>query len=135
MRGYRSLKVHWRASFVALSRSIPRAIIRFSSPRSSGSNPPPVPLHSSSSVATIDRFTSLNNSIYGGCLMPTHVEEMTESIVATDTRGTTDAFCRLIIEGHRLSELIVSGLGAAAPYLNVPAHTMIRPDGDLKGVN
>ncbi len=67
--------------------------------------------------------------------MPTHVEEMTESIVATDTRGTTDAFCRLIIEGHRLSELIVSGLGAAAPYLNVPAHTMIRPDGDLKGVN
>ncbi|HUX85803.1 MAG TPA: hypothetical protein VMW65_02275 [Chloroflexota bacterium] len=67
--------------------------------------------------------------------MPTHVQEMTENIVATDTRGTTDAFCRLVIEGKRLPELIVAGLGAAAPYLNVPAHTMIRPDGDLKGVN
>jgi hypothetical protein len=60
---------------------------------------------------------------------------MVEHIVAADPRGTTDAFCRLIRDGHRLPDLAAAGLGAAAPYLNVPAHAMVRPDGELRGVN
>jgi hypothetical protein len=67
--------------------------------------------------------------------MPTHVQEMVENIVAADPRGTADAFCRLVREGHRLPELAVAGLGAAAPYLNVPAHAMVKADGELRGVN
>lgn len=67
--------------------------------------------------------------------MAVHVEEMVEHIVAAEPRGTTDAFCRLIREGHRLPELTNTALAAAAPYLNVPAHAMIKPDGELRGVN
>lgn len=67
--------------------------------------------------------------------MVTHVQEMVEHIVAADPSGTTDAFCRLIREGHRLPDLVVHGLDAAAPYLNVPSHTMVKADGELRGVN
>jgi hypothetical protein len=67
--------------------------------------------------------------------MPTYVQEMVEHIVAADPRGTADAFCRLVVEGHRLPDLAVAGLGAAAPYLNVPSHAMVKSDGELRGVN
>lgn len=67
--------------------------------------------------------------------MAAHVEEMVEHIVAADPRGTTDAFCRLIRDDHRLPDLAISALGAAAPYLNVPSHAMAKPDGELRGVN
>src|ERR1700690_2240206 len=60
--------------------------------------------------------------------MSEHILEARHEQVARD-------FCALLQEGVAPLELEHEGLRTASPFLNVPAHIMVRADGELRGVN
>ena len=56
-----------------------------------------------------------------------------DSVVAVSTAAlyeTVDGS-----DAYELREVIRAGLDATAPYLNVPSHVMVQPDGEIRGVN
>ncbi|MEZ5815553.1 MAG: hypothetical protein R3D44_00540 [Hyphomicrobiaceae bacterium] len=64
------------------------------------------------------------------------VERLTDEIQGVRYREATTTFCRLVTEGKKtLKEAIHASIGAAAPYVQVPAHLMRLPTGELRGVN
>jgi hypothetical protein len=64
------------------------------------------------------------------------VHRLHEEIQAVRYREATDTFCRLVTEENRpLKDMIKEAVAAAAPYVQVPAHLMRLPTGELRGVN
>src|ERR1051326_391713 len=66
---------------------------------------------------------------------PKALAAFSERMVAADYRGATDQFCVLLKEGIALRDLVRAAMDATAPYLNVPSHVMVQPDGEVRGVN
>jgi hypothetical protein len=64
------------------------------------------------------------------------VERLRDEIQAVRYREATDTFCRLVTqENLPVRTTIKDAIGAAAPYVQVPAHLMRLPTGELRGVN
>jgi hypothetical protein len=64
------------------------------------------------------------------------VQRLHEEIQAVRYREATETFCRLVTEENRpLKSVIKEAIAAAAPYVQVPAHLMRLPTGELRGVN
>lgn len=64
------------------------------------------------------------------------VDRLREEIQGVRYREATDTFCRLVTEEKRsLKSTIKEAIAAAAPYVQVPAHLMRLPTGELRGVN
>jgi hypothetical protein len=47
----------------------------------------------------------------------------------------TEAFCRLVAGGHGIGDLVTRVITTAAPYLHVPAHEKLLPNGEFRNVN
>ena len=47
----------------------------------------------------------------------------------------TEAFCRLVAGGHGVRQLVTHIMSTAAPYLHVPAHEKLLPNGEFRNVN
>ena len=47
----------------------------------------------------------------------------------------TEAFCRLAAGGHDVRQLVTHIMSTAAPYLHVPAHEKLLPNGEFRNVN
>src|SRR5579884_4113954 len=63
------------------------------------------------------------------------MDQMAEHILEARHAEATSDFCELLQEGAAPLELEHAALRTASPFLNVPAHVMIRPDGELRTVN
>jgi hypothetical protein len=64
------------------------------------------------------------------------VDRLREEIQGVRYREATTTFCRLVTEnGNSLKDMIKEAIAAAAPYVQVPAHLMRLPNGELRGVN
>ncbi|HZU78115.1 MAG TPA: hypothetical protein VFA70_15210, partial [Dehalococcoidia bacterium] len=63
------------------------------------------------------------------------VDQMAEHILEARHEEVARDFCDLLREGAPALELERVGLRTASPFLNVPAHIMVKPDGELRGVN
>lgn len=64
------------------------------------------------------------------------VQRLHEEIQGVRYRDATETFCRLVTqEGKPLKGMIKEAIAAAAPYVQVPAHLMRLPTGELRGVN
>ncbi|MGE0701115.1 MAG: hypothetical protein AB7O57_18615, partial [Hyphomicrobiaceae bacterium] len=64
------------------------------------------------------------------------VDRLRDEIQGVRYREATQTFCRLVTEEKRpLKQVIKEAIGAAAPYVQVPAHLMRLPTGELRGVN
>lgn len=64
------------------------------------------------------------------------VDRLHEEIQSVRYREATTTFCRLVTEENRpLKDMIKQAIAAAAPYVQVPAHLMRLPTGELRGVN
>ena len=62
-------------------------------------------------------------------------EEMDEQILAGEFHEATDTFCRLAVDGHDFKGLVGKVMHTAAPYLHVPAHEKLLPNGEFRNVN
>ena len=60
---------------------------------------------------------------------------MDEYILDGKFHEATDMFCRLAVSGHELSELVTHAMATAAPYLHVPSHDKLLPNGEFRNVN
>ena len=60
---------------------------------------------------------------------------MAEHILEARHEDATRDFCTLLQDGASALELEREALRVASPFLNVPAHIMVKPDGELRGVN
>ena len=47
----------------------------------------------------------------------------------------TETFCRLAVDGHPVDDLVIRVMATAAPYLHVPAHEKLLPNGEFRNVN
>lgn len=64
------------------------------------------------------------------------VDQLRDEIQGVRYREATTTFCRLVTEEKRpLKSVIKDAIAAAAPYVQVPAHLMRLPTGELRGVN
>jgi hypothetical protein len=63
------------------------------------------------------------------------LSQMSEHILETDYRAAARDFCELLRDGSRPMPLGLEALRIASPYLNVPAHIMIKSDGEQRSVN
>jgi hypothetical protein len=60
---------------------------------------------------------------------------MKEHILEAQHRPATEDFCLLLKDGAASLELGREALTVASPFLNVPAHEMLRPTGETRAVN
>ncbi len=63
------------------------------------------------------------------------LSQLSEHILEANYRETTRDFCGLIGEGAAPLSLGLEGMRVASPYLAVPAHVMMKPNGDQRSVN
>ncbi|MCA8927374.1 MAG: hypothetical protein KDC18_04840 [Alphaproteobacteria bacterium] len=61
--------------------------------------------------------------------------EMDRLILDGKFHEATDAFCRLATNGHTVQDLALHAMTTAAPYLHVPAHEKLLPNGEFRNVN
>lgn len=61
--------------------------------------------------------------------------EMDDQILSGNFHAATDAFCRLAREGETMEDLVTHVMTTAAPYLHVPAHEKLLPNGEYRNVN
>jgi hypothetical protein len=63
-------------------------------------------------------------------------ERLEEEIKTVQYRDAAESFCRLVTEEERpLRQVVRSAIGAAAPFVQVPSHVMVKPNGDMRSVN
>lgn len=60
---------------------------------------------------------------------------MSEHILEARHDAATADFCNLVKDGAPALELERQALRTASPFLHVPAHVMVKPDGDIRSVN
>ena len=63
------------------------------------------------------------------------VGQFQEALIEAKYALTTDRYLGLLKEGQRPERLVQSALDAAAPFLTVPSHIMVNPQGEFMGVN
>ncbi|MCB1740008.1 MAG: hypothetical protein KDK91_06545 [Gammaproteobacteria bacterium] len=63
------------------------------------------------------------------------LKTMDEQILDGRHHQATDTFCQLATGGHDLRELVLHVMRTAAPYLHVPAHEKLLPNGEFRNVN
>lgn len=63
------------------------------------------------------------------------IGQMDDYILDGKFHDATDTFCRLAVEGHDISELMTHAMQTAAPYLHVPSHQKLLPNGEFRNVN
>ena len=63
------------------------------------------------------------------------VGQFQEALVEANYSLTTDRFLQLLRDGQRPATLVRDALNAAAPFLTVPSHVMVNPQGEFMGVN
>ncbi len=61
--------------------------------------------------------------------------EMDRLILDGKFHDATEAFCRLAKDGHSFKDLALHAMSTAAPYLHVPAHEKLLPNGEFRNVN
>lgn len=61
--------------------------------------------------------------------------QLAEQIVSADYPAATDTFCALARAGYATRALVRTAIDTAAPFVQAPAHLMMKPDGQLRGVN
>jgi hypothetical protein len=60
---------------------------------------------------------------------------MSEHILEADYQAATHDFCELLRDGAEPVPLGLQAIKVASPYLHVPAHIMLTPDGEQRSVN
>jgi hypothetical protein len=63
------------------------------------------------------------------------LSQMSEHILEADYKAATRDFCTLLRDGAEPMRLGLDALSVASPFLNVPAHIMIKADGEQRSVN
>lgn len=66
---------------------------------------------------------------------PRLLSRMAAHILEAQHERATQDFCQLLREGAAPLELEREALHTASPFLNIPAHVMVKPDGELRSVN
>ena len=61
--------------------------------------------------------------------------ELDDQILSGNFHQATDAFCRLAREGEAITDLVTHVMNTAAPYLQVPSHEKLLPNGEFRNVN
>ncbi len=61
--------------------------------------------------------------------------QMDDYILDGKYHEATDTFCRLATSGHEIADLMTHAMGTAAPYLHVPSHHKLLPNGEFRNVN
>lgn len=61
--------------------------------------------------------------------------QMAEHILEARHEAATEDFCQLLREGAAPLALGSQAIRTASPFLHVPAHVMLKPDGELRSVN
>ncbi len=61
--------------------------------------------------------------------------QMDDYILAGKFYEATDAFCKLATAGHDIPGLVVRVMDTASPYLHVPSHHKLLPNGEFRNVN
>ena len=60
---------------------------------------------------------------------------MASDILDGKFHEATDSFCQLARKGHGMRELVLHAMTTAAPYLHVPSHEKLLPNGEFRNVN
>src|SRR6266508_4617642 len=63
------------------------------------------------------------------------LSQMDDSTLDGKFHEATEAFCRLAAGGHDVRQLVTHIMSTAAPYLHVPAHEKLLPNGEFRNVN
>lgn len=63
------------------------------------------------------------------------IGQMDDYILDGKFHDATDTFCRLAVAGHDMSNLMTHAMQTAAPYLHVPSHQKLLPNGEFRNVN
>ena len=61
--------------------------------------------------------------------------QMDDYILDGKYHEATDTFCRLATSGLDIPALVTHAMNTASPYLHVPAHQMVLPNGEFRNVN
>lgn len=61
--------------------------------------------------------------------------QMDDYILDGKFHDATDTFCRLAVGGYDINELMTHAMQTAAPYLHVPSHQKLLPNGEFRNVN
>jgi hypothetical protein len=61
--------------------------------------------------------------------------QMDDYILDGKYHEATEAFCQLATSGADVADLVTHVMDTAAPYLHVPAHQMLLPNGEFRNVN
>lgn len=61
--------------------------------------------------------------------------QMDDYILDGKFHEATEVFCRLGASGSDVPDLITHAMGTAAPYLHVPSHQKLLPNGEFRNVN
>jgi hypothetical protein len=61
--------------------------------------------------------------------------QMDDYILDGKHHEATDVFCRLATSGHAIPDLVIHAMDTAAPYLHVPSHQKLLPNGEFRNVN
>lgn len=65
----------------------------------------------------------------------TMLGQMDDYILDGKFHEATDMFCRLAVDGQPIQNLITHAMRTASPYLHVPAHEKLLPNGEFRNVN
>lgn len=65
----------------------------------------------------------------------TQYSELSSNILQAKHRDATDQFCGMLVDGSKPTDAMTFVMDVAAPYLNVPAHAMLKNDGEMRGIN
>ncbi len=63
------------------------------------------------------------------------LRQMDDYILDGKFHDATDVFCQLATSGHDIPALVTHVMDTAAPYLHVPAHQKLLPNGEFRNVN
>jgi hypothetical protein len=63
------------------------------------------------------------------------IGQMDDYILDGKFHEATDTFCRLAESGYEISDLMTHAMQTAAPYLHVPSHQKLLPNGEFRNVN
>ena len=63
------------------------------------------------------------------------LKQMDTLILEGKFHEATDTFCQLARQGHAVKDLTLHAMITAAPYLHVPSHEKLLPNGEFRNVN
>lgn len=66
---------------------------------------------------------------------PASLSQMNDYILDGKYHDATNLFCQIATTGHDIPDLVKRVVDTAAPYLHVPAHQKLLPNGEFRNVN